>query len=152
MQLGPKKSYLKTSHTDTTTVVTPDGEVLEQDIKNVKYLAANKEEFFIMYSSIIGQLERLTLPQIRVYCFLLENYNIGSPIAITMGLKQYIATKYDISPGTISNNLTGLVENKLMYKVSKGLYKLNPRYAFKGSTRDRNSMLKVILELECPDC
>ncbi len=152
MQFASKKSFLKTSHTDTHTVVNHDGEVLKQDIKNVKYLAATKEEFFIMYASILGVLERLTLPQIRVYTYLLENYNMGSYLPITYALKEVIATKYQISPGTVSNSLTGLVENKLLFKTAKGMYKLNPRYAFKGSIRDRNSMLKVILEVECPDC
>lgn len=153
MQFGNKKSsYLKTSHTDTSTVVTSDGEVLEQDIKNVRYLAATKEEFFLIYSSMLGVLSKLTLPQVRVYAFLLENYNIGSPIAITIGLKEIISIRQNIAVKTISNSLTGLVESRLLFKTAKGMYKLNPRYAFKGSTRDRNSMLKVILEVECPDC
>lgn len=67
-------------------------------------------------------------------------------------LKEEIGNKIGLKPGTVGNALTGLTSKKLLYSTSKGLYKLNPRYAFKGNTKERNAMLKAILEMECPDC
>jgi len=132
--------------------VDTDGVVLEQDIKNVKYLAATKEEFYIIYSSVLGVLSKLTLPQVRVYAYLLENYNVGVPISISGNLKKMMSDKQGIAVKTINNALTGLIDSKLLFKPAQGIYKLNPRYAFRGSTKERNAMLKVILEVECPDC
>lgn len=53
---------------------------------------------------------------------------------------------------TVLNTLPSLLDKGLLYKYSSGLYQLNPRYAFEGSTVDLNNALKAIIELGCKDC
>jgi hypothetical protein len=153
MKLTTKKSYLKTSHTNTSTVISSDGEVLEQEVNNIKYLANNKEEFFIIYSSLIGIVEKgMSEAETKLYAHLLQSYNIGAEIGISKQLRINLGKKLDLNERTILNTLGMLSEKKLIYTTSKGIYKINPRYAYKGSTINRNRDLKVVLEVECPTC
>lgn len=153
LQEARGKSYLKTSHTNTTTVVNKDGEVIEQEIQNIKYLANTSEEFFIIYSSLIGIVEQgMTQAESSIYAHFLQNYNIGAEISISKQLRINIGNKLGLNERTVLNTLGMLVEKKLIYTTSKGIYKINPRYAYKGSTMNRNRDLKIVLEVECPHC
>lgn len=148
-----KNSFLRPAITQTTTIVDKDsGEILEQDMKTVKYLANNREEFYFMYASLLGIMERMSGPQIKVYSYILRNYIVNSEIGLPKALKKNIGDYLGLTLGTINNTLSELVEKKLLYTTQRSIYKINPRYAFKGSTKDRNALLKVVLELECPDC
>jgi hypothetical protein len=151
--LKKDKSYLKPSVSETEIVVTSDGEVLGRNIKQHKYLAETKEQFFIGYVSMLALFyEELSGPEIKVYAYLLAHYNFDSTIAIVKGVKQEMIQKIGGSTRTIDNALCKLTEKRLLYSTARAIYKLNPRYAFKGSTGERNRLLKVILEMECPDC
>lgn len=148
-----KRAYLKTGLTDRLTVVdSQTGEVLNEIVKKHKYLAKSKEEFFLVYVSLLGIFKKLSHPETKVYCYLLENHIIGANIAITNKLRVIIGKETKLSPGTVSNALGFLTEKRLIYSPQRGLYKLNPRYAYQGSTADREKLLKFILEVECPDC
>ncbi len=147
------KSFLKTNLIDRMTVI--DGEngvILDERVKKYKYLAKNKEEFFIIYSSLIGIFKKLTAPEIKVYCHFLEKYPIGTDIVMINKSRVKVGKELGISPGTVANALTKLTEKKLIYSTDRGFYKLNPRYAFQGSTADRDKLLRVVLEVECPEC
>lgn len=152
----PKKGYLKTSHTHTErTVNTDTGEVIQEEIQNIKYLANTHEEFFIIYSSLIGIVERgMTQAETSLYAHLLQNYNIGADIAVTKQLRVNIGKKLELNERTVLNTLAMLCdkEKPLLYSVTKGIYKINPRFAYKGSTMNRNRDLKIVLEVECPHC
>jgi hypothetical protein len=148
-----KHSFLKTSRTHTNMAVDIDsGEILEQDVMTVKYLANSREQFFLMYASLLGVFQEMSGPEIKVYSYILEHYISNSAIPLPKGMKQIIGDSLKLSLGTVNNAISTLAAKKLIFPSQRGIYKINPRYAFKGSTKDRNAMLKVILELECPDC
>lgn len=153
MQTSKRKSYLKTGISETEMVVSVDGEVLDRNIKQHRYLAETKEQFFIGYVSMLALFyEELSGPEIKVYAYLLAHYNFDSTIAIVKGIKEEMVKKIGGSTRTIDNALVTLTAKKLLYTTTRAIYKLNPRYAFKGSTGERNKLLKVILEMECPTC
>jgi len=149
-----KKSFLKPALTQETIIIDDKtGEVLHRDVQKLRYLANTKEEYFIFYSSLIGLMQGdMTGPEIRVYAYLLSRYLVGTDISLPKSLKQDMAVSLNIKLGTVNNVLSSLAEKKLIYTTHRAVYKLNPRYAFKGSTQKRNQMLKTILELECKDC
>ncbi|HLA59028.1 MAG TPA: replication/maintenance protein RepL [Puia sp.] len=149
-----KKSFLKTGATQTTTIIDQkSGEVLHHGTQKLKYLANSKEEFFIFYSSLIGLIQGdMTGPEIKVYAYLLQRYLIGTEIALPKQLKQNMADFLHLKLGTVNNVLSTLTEKTLVFTNQRAIYKINPRYAFKGSTKERDRMLKGILEFECPDC
>lgn len=153
MELVRKKSHLRTSHTNTNSTVSEHGELLEQEIQNIKYLANTKEEFFIIYSSLIGIVENgMSQAETSLYAHLLQNHNIGAEIGISKQIRLGMGKKLELNERTVLNTLGMLVEKKLIYTIAKGVYKINPRYAYKGSTHNRNRDLKIVLEVECPHC
>ena len=151
-----KKSYLKSSMREIRTIVDSEtGEVLDTQVTSHKYLANNKEEFFLCYVTLLSVFKEISGPAIKVYASLLYTYKPGMPIAITVGLKKILSAEIGVkSPGTISNVLLELLESKLLYKKDdvRGIYYINPRYAFKGSSSERDKTLKAVIELECRDC
>jgi len=44
---------------------------------------------------------------------------------------------------------TNLLKDELIVKIAERMYRINPRYAFKGSSSERDGQLKLILELTC---
>lgn len=147
-----KKSYLKTNLISTRELVDIEtGEIIDYNVNHHKYLANNKEEFMLLYSSILGIFEGLEQSEIRVYGYLLR-YAEGLEFDISKKIRLNIAESTNLNERTVYKTCQSLVDKKLIYKNSNGLYKINPRYAFKGSTSERNAALKAILEIECPEC
>jgi len=153
MQLNRKQSYLNTSHTHTERTITRDGEIVHEEVQNIKYLASTQEEFFIIYSSLIGIIEQgMSQAESSLYAHLLQNHNVGAEIGISKQIRLGMGKKLGLNERTVLNTLGMLVEKKLIYTTAKGVYKINPRYAYKGSTHNRNRDLKIVLEVECPSC
>ena len=127
------------------------GEVLSETEKQHTYMAGSKEQFFLMYATTLSIFYKdLSGPEIKLYAYLLDHYNFGSSIVITRPLKEEIGTVIGLKVGTIDNALNAIVKTGLIYRTAKTMFKLNPRYAFKGSQADRSKQLKFIIEVECP--
>lgn len=148
-----KQSVLRIGSTHITEIVDADsGEILETNVKHHKYIANSKEEFLLLYVNALPIFRGISNPAKSVYAYLLERYNAKVVFEVGGGMRGLMTTELHFAPSTIANALTELVEAKLLYSKSKGLYQINPRYAFKGSTSERNEALKAIIELGCKDC
>ena len=146
------QSYLATGMQERTVVITPDGEVLDDYTKKHTYIANSKEEFKILYVNILPIFIDLSNPAKSTYAYLLSNYNSETIFEIGGGVRSLIAKRVGMSLSAIANGLTELKEAGLIATHAKGMYQINPRYAFKGSTHNRNKALKAIIELGCKDC
>lgn len=152
-----KNSFLKTSLKEVKTVVTEDGEVLDYIENKQSYIANSKEAFFLGYATLLSTFKDISGQSIKVYAYLLKNYEPGLVIGVNKPVKEAIREWINSTASTttsIDNSLAELVKNNLLIRRegSKGAYLLNPRYAFKGSTKDRDASLRTILTLECPTC
>jgi len=147
-----KHSILKTGITEIVNAVDPNsGEILDTEVRKHTYMANTKEEFFIGYSSLIGAFMEMTQSEIRVFGYLLR-YAKGVKFDISKKMRIEMSDVIKLNERTILNTLPILEEKQIIYKYESGLYQLNPRYAFQGSTTDRNNALKTIIELGCLDC
>lgn len=152
------QSYVKKRITEiTNTIDRETGEVLDVDIKKHTYLANTKEQFLLAYATLIGVFQNISAAEVRVYAFLLEHYPGDCKIVINDIIRKDIADRTKLKPGSINNTLNRLISTEhitypLLYRLGRGTYQLNPRYAFKGSTSDRNKSLKAIIELGCTNC
>lgn len=148
-----KKSYLATGVVEITNFVDPDtGELLDQEIKKHTYIANSKEEFMLLYVNVIPIFLNLSHPAKSTYAYLLGNYDSETIFEIGGGMRSLIAKRLGISNSAVANGLTQLKDSALLYSHGKGMYQINPRYAFKGSTSNRNAALKAIIEIGCKDC
>ena len=146
-----EKSKLKTSHSTESLVIDKEsGEVLGSETNRITYMTKDKETFLLMYSSLIAVFTNMEQSEIRVYGYLLQ-YGNGLKFDVSKSMRKEIATVTSLNERTIYNTLRVLVEKKLIFKHESGLYQLNPRYAYQGSTTDRAVALKTIITLgyEC---
>lgn len=147
------RAHIKTGKENIVFTVDEQGTVIDETTIKHKYLAATKEQFFIGYVSLLSVMAKeLTGPEIKVYAWMLNKYSSGTTIGMVKGIKEEMATDIGIKLGTIDNALSGLVSKFMIYSTGKAMYKMNPRYAYKGPTADRNKALKYVLEMECPHC
>lgn len=149
-----KKSFLKVGFREVTnTVDLSTGEVVNVNVKEHKYIANSREEFLLVYTKLLSifQEKEMTLPEIRLYSYLLQTWNYDVSYEVGVPLYNDLSEKFDISWKTIRNAFYKLSARGLIYSPKSKLYMLNPRYAFKGSTLSRNKSLKILLEL-CENC
>lgn len=126
-------------------------EVIEENIVKHTYLAGSKEQFFLGYVTMLSLFQNIGSPSIKIYAYLLERYNAGVMIGINKAVKNQMKSHLGFTgDSTINNALSELVKVGLLYKQDGvfGAFFINPRHAFKGSTRDRDCMLKSVIELK----
>ena len=147
-----KNSFLKKGITEVNHFIDPEtGELFSSEVKEHRYLANTKEEFFLCYSALIGVFMEMNQAEIRIFGYCLR-YAKGVEFDISKKLRLSMSNEININERTILNTIPSLVDKGLLYLRPDDLYQLNPRYAYQGSTVDRNNALKTIIELGCRDC
>lgn len=148
-----KKSTLKTSYVETQTTIDKEtGEILDVSINKISYLANTKEDFYLMYSSMVLILKASTDVKMKLFASLLERYSRGQEFSMNKGLKEIIAKETNCKARSLDTSFTELVRANVIVKIEVGLYKINPRHIFQGSSINRNNQLRAIIELGCKDC
>lgn len=89
--------------------------------------------------------------EIRIFGYCLR-FAKGVHFDISKKIRLDISNLTGLNERTVLNTLPSLLERGLLYKHSNGLYQLNPRFAFEGSTTERNHQLKILIELGCKEC
>lgn len=146
------KAHLKTNIKEISTIIDSEtGEILDTQVKEHKYLASSKEEFFMGYSALIGAFMQMNQAEIRIFGYCLR-FAKGVKFDISKKMRLSMASEIDINERTIYNTLSILLDKKLLFIHPDGLYQINPRYAYQGSTTERNVALKAIIELGCKEC
>jgi hypothetical protein len=146
------KTQLKTMTKEVSTIIDGEtGEVLDVQTKVHKYLSGNKEEFFLCYSSMIGVFMNMSQAEIRIFAYCLR-FAKGVKFDISKKLRLSMAKEIGVNERTILNTLPSLLVKQVIFLHTDGLYQLNPRYAYQGSTGERDRALKMIIEVGCKDC
>jgi hypothetical protein len=141
------QSHLKTGLIEIETVVDEDGLVLQKHTKQNNYLASSKEEFFLCYTSMLGVIIDMTVAEIKTFSYLLERYADGTKFDISKNIRLDIERVTGLKERSIYNIIPKIEAKKAIIRVEDtGLHVINPRYAFRGSSLDRNKQLKFVLE------
>lgn len=141
------KSFLKNGTTYVDTVINEDGEILSVEVKKHTYIANSKEEFMLIYVSLFPIFLGLSSPAKSLFVYFLSTYNVSTTFEIADGSRRLIAERLKIGKSTIANALAELRSRDLIFTHSRAMHQINPRYAFKGSTDDRQKALKAIIEI-----
>ena len=146
------KRELKTKLKEISTVIDEGtGEVLSVETKTHKYLSGSQEEFFLLYSDIISIMKKINQAEARIFFFLLE-YSHRGKIDVSRKLRFHMSDEIDLNQLTISRVLPSLVTKGLLILHKDGMYQINPRYVYKGSTKERDNSLKNVIEDGCKNC
>lgn len=131
------------------------GEILDtqEDVKHHKIAVTNKDMFFMWFaevSGIIDNLDRVEMTLIH-WCGTNASYN-ENMVNLTKPACDMITKKHGIGYGTIKNAVSRLAKKKILIPLGSGTYRVNPRYFWKGDTKNRTKTMNFILEVECEDC
>lgn len=148
-----KESFLRTGYSSTDTIIDREtGEILDILSNKTTYLANTKEQFYLMYSSMVLIMKKSYDVRIKLFASLLERYSQGQEFSMSKSLKDVIARETYCKPRSLDSAFTYLVKNNIIVRIAPMLYRVNPRHVFQGSSSERNAELKAIIELGCKDC
>lgn len=148
-----ENSFLKTGTTTVNNYIDSEtGELLDAVINKTTYLANTKEEFYLMYSSMILILKGSSDVKVKLFAALLERYGKGQEFSMSKTLKIIIAEETGCKPRSFDTAFTYLVKENIIVRIGPQLYRVNPRHVFQGSSNERNNQLKAIIELGCKNC
>lgn len=122
----------------------------EEDVKHQKIILDDKESFAIVYASIIGALDNLDKASRNVldWCVINSNYN-SNKIALAKPNRKEISEKYGVGDSTVKNCIAKLKKKKILIAIGSGIYRINPKYFWRGDKHERKKTMKYILEVEC---
>lgn len=146
-----------------TTVDVETGEVISQIVQEEKQIVStkkvkNQEEFIMVYLQDLSSFLRIdNATQIKLLALIWRDIAYTNPqsngnvMAILKDDKERWSKEIGCSVRTIDNCLATLVKKKLLLSESRGKYKLNPLYYFKGSNTDRRRILNLTVEYNFED-
>lgn len=146
------KAYLKVGRSVITQTKDSNDVVTSRDINESNYLANSREEFYLMYSSMVLILKSSTDVKMKLFAALLERYAQGQEFSMNKSLKALIAEETKCSARSLDSSFTFLVKHNYVVKLNSQLYRINPRHVFQGSSSERNKQLVAVLKLHCPTC
>jgi hypothetical protein len=130
------------------------GEV--QIIENTIVRKVKASEFVQVYlEDLSGILSISTGSEIKLLAVLWkasewneENSSLGNRIVIVKALKEQWAKQLEVNIQTLNNILTSLIKKNLLINQDRSIYYLNPKYFFKGFSKDRDKVVKTIISYE----
>ena len=130
------------------------GEV--KTIENVIIKKIKQEDFVQIYlEDLSGLLSIATITELKLLAILWkksewneENSGMGNKIIIVKSIKEEFANELNVNLQTINNTLSSLLKKKLILSNSRSVYYLNPKYFFKGFSKDRIKAVKTILQYD----
>lgn len=151
------RPHLKTVYRESSITQNIDfetGELLEPtvEIKEHKIVKHDEKEFFQLYYSLVGLLEKMSLAESKLLLHLSYECDHENRIALPKKVKEGLAEKSGLHTQTINNCLSTLTSKNILIRIGVGYYRINPRYVWKKSSGERDKMLKYILEVECKNC
>lgn len=131
------------------------GELIEVDVevKEHKIIIDNEPEFSMVFAKIIGLIDGLDNTSIKVLMWGIVNCNYNTNIvSFTRPMCDMISKEYNLKYGSIKNAVSKLAQQKVLLSMGSGMYRINPRYAWKGGSSERKKTMQYVLTVECPGC
>jgi len=144
------KIYQEEKLPDGTIPIDPaTGEIKEVIVHEHVYKVKDDKEFVLCYVHLLNVMKRdMTLAEICVFAFLVERYGDGREFSVNKSMRELICEETKVTNiGTVSNIIKSLCDKDvpMLIKLGRGLYRVNPRYAFKGKHDLRNKHLETII-------
>ena len=146
-------NYTLSKETTVTNVNAETGEVLNSETniitQNLKYKTSTQEEFWFMYASFLDVMIGKNKPSAiakDIFFWILKTYpGVFGKLSLTKEIKEDMAKDLNYTLGSINNNLASLISSGLVLKESRNCFRVNPKYVFKGYSKERDLLLKIEL-------
>jgi hypothetical protein len=128
------------------------GEVIDTSIKEVKVLI-NTDDFALVYAGLWNVILQnpLSKSDIELFSYLINNYSDGTPFTINSYTKEEISKKSGKATTSYNKSTAALLKHQLIYSVQSRVYKINPKFAFAGSSKNRHKAVIEMTEI-CKTC
>ena len=107
------------------------------------------DNFFQVYLEDHKGLLNLEMPEYRVLLCMIKESNFnprgdikGNLVNASSFYKKEWAKDCKLSIHTINNTLTSLVAKRMLFRIGRSVYQINPKYFFKGMVSDRANMIR----------
>lgn len=131
------------------------GELIDVAIEQKEHIIIVDDEpaFAMVYTKIIGLIDGLDNTSIKVLMWGILNCNYNTNIvSFTKPMCDMIGEEYNLKYGSIKNAISKLSTAKVLLPMGSGMYRINPRYAWKGGSSERKKTMQYVLTIECPTC
>ncbi|MEW4154097.1 replication/maintenance protein RepL [Bacillus thuringiensis] len=137
----------KVSMIETTKIVSPDGEKLEET-KTMTFNYGKEPDYIKVYldnimfiAEISGWVSKIMYELIKSVTYA----NKGQFIIVNAGYKRILAENLGIKPQSVTNAINDLVKKGILIRKESGVFLLNPQYFGKGEWKD---IAKIRYEVE----
>lgn len=131
---------------------TETGETVEtsSEVKHETIVVNDEESFATHYSSVIGALKHLDFASTKVliWCSLNAATNTNK-ISLVKPFCEDIGEEYGLAYNTVKNCISKLKQKEILIPIGSGVYRINPKYFWRGNSNQRNRTMKYVLEVEC---
>jgi len=131
------------------------GELKDSDVytKTHTIVVKDREQFAFQYASIIGCLNDLSglAVKLLVYCSLHAEYNTNR-VHLGKSSLEEVARDFDTTYDSLKQRITELVKANILIRIGSGMYRVNPRYYWRGEGPKRETVWEYVLRIECPNC
>lgn len=129
------------------------GEIIDISTNKID-IVVSPQDFCLVYADFWNILlgSPLSKSDVELFAYLVSNYSDGTPFTINSYTKKQVSESTNKSITSYNNSTRQLLEHKLIFSMNNTkVYKINPRYAFKGSSKNRH---KSVIEMRsyCKDC
>lgn len=131
---------------------TETGQIISEDVNTFQCLANSREQFWLMYSSMIVVLKGSHDVKMKLLAALLERYSSGQEFSMNKSLKEKIAKEANCKARSLDVAFTELIRMDSIVRIAPHLYVVNPLHVFKGSREKRNQALKAIIKIAEKRC
>lgn len=111
------------------------------------------EEYVLIYPAFWDAIitSNISKSDLELLAYLIRSYGKNIAFSVTHNIKEEVAKVTKKATTSYNNTVRNLLESKFIYKVGNRSYKINPTYAFEGSSTLRKKAILEMLET-CPDC
>ena len=127
------------------------GQILGEEVNKFQCLVDTKEQFYLMYSSMVLVLKGSTDVKMKLFAALLERYSNGQEFSMNRSLKEKIAKETGCQARSLDVAFTELIRKDIIIRIAPYLYVVNPLHVFQGSRDKRNRALKAIIKIAIKD-
>lgn len=124
------------------------GEIIYENINTFQCLVNDREQFWLMYSSMVLIMKDSSDVKMKLFAALLERYSDGQEFSMNKSLKEKIALESGCKARSLDVAFTELIRKSVIIRIAPHLYVVNPLHVFKGSRDKRNKALKAVIKLK----